>query len=244
MMKKLLIIAVIAASLAFSNNISAQYLVAEFKPFADAANTIPNRIRMDRNEPYTHGVDGVEAQFYSVSNDLVIALNLAKTKRATVYDFSEVASSVGAPAWITSAPIQTFKPFINVLKAYEAKVGCAPVGGVYNCNFVTKMNSGYLTASGDRASYAMLWNPEASAARKVNSPEMTSFVNVNYQKNAQGAETFTITPLPNCATRANNFTCADTDIRRVIAGLEKTSGKTVTAAGQYVMPFTLVVRPR
>lgn len=243
-MKKLFFIAAIAISLTFSNTISAQYVTAEFKTYG-ADNISLNRIRMDRPEPYSHGIDGVEAQFFSSgSRDLVIALNIAKTKRATVYDFSQVASYTNLPAWVTSTPVQTFKPFINVLQAYYAKENCAPVNGVYNCDFVTKMNSGYLTASGDRATYALLWNPEANSSRKVNSPELTSFVNVNYQKDTLGAEVYTITPLPNCATRANLFTCAETDVKRVIAGLEKTSGKTVTSAGQYVMPFTLVVRPK
>ena len=243
-MKNLLIIAAIAISLAFSNTASAQYVTAEFLTYD--ANNIPQKIRMDRpGVPYSHGVEGVKAEFYSTgSRDLVIALNIAKAKRSAVYDFTEVASYTNAPAWISSAPVQTFKPFINVLKAYYAKENCQPVNGIYNCNFQTGMNNGYLSASGDSASYALLFNPEASVSRKVNSPEYTSFVNVNYYKGLNGQEMFTITPLPNCATRANNFTCADTDVKRVVAGLEKTAKKSVTGAGQYVMPFTLVVRPK
>lgn len=73
---------------------------------------------------------------------------------------------------------------------------------------------------------------------------MTSFVNVNYQRDALGKDVFTITPLPTCAVCANNFTCGESDVKRVIGGLEKTGGKTVSSAGQYVMPFTLVVRPK
>jgi hypothetical protein len=247
MMKKLFILAVISICLGMTTNTFAQYVTAEFMTYGVDGTTL-NKIRMDKpGIPYSNGVEGVEAQFYigsSASRDLVIALNGSKAKRVTFYDFSEVASYTNAPAWIASSPVQTFKPFINVLKAYYAKESCAPVDGIYNCNFVTRMNNGYLTATNDRASYALLFNPETESPRPVNSPESTSFVNVNYQKDALGKDVFTITPLPNCATRANNFTCAETEIKRVIAGLEKTSGKTVTGAGQYVMPFTLVVRPK
>lgn len=247
MMKKLLIIAVIAISLALTTSTSAQYVTAEF--LTNAADGTLNKIRMDKpGVPYSHGVEGVEAQFFigaSASRDFVLSLNQAKTKRAAIYDFSEVSSYANAPAWVYTNPVQTFKPFINVLGAYYAKENCQPdATGVYNCNFMTKMNSGYLTTSADRASYALLWNPEPIYERFVNSPENTSFVKVNYYKGLTGQEVFTIAPLPNCATRGNNFTCAETDVKRVVAGLEKTRGNSVTSAGQYVMPFTLVVRPK
>jgi hypothetical protein len=253
-MKKLTIIfAAIAICLGITNNTFAQFVTAEFMELSSDGLTV-NKVRMDRPEPYSHNVDGVSAQFYigssTSSRDLVIALNSSKAKRTAIYDFSEVSNYTNAPTWVYTNPIQTFKPFINVLKAYYAKENCKPnAEGVYNCNYQTGMNNGYLSASGDSASYALLWNPEARTDRKVNSPEKTSFVNVNYYKDAYKEE-FTITPLPNCATRANNFTCAEYDangnpiVKRVIAGLEKTSGKTVSSAGQYVMPFTLVVRPK
>ena len=105
------------------------------------------------------------------------------------------------------------------------------------------MNMGYINISGSRVTYSVLWNPETTYDRPVNSPESTSFVNVNYQKSTTGKEVYTVTPLPNCATRANNFTCADGDVRRVIAGLEAADSKgTKTSAGQYEVPFTLVIR--
>lgn len=242
-MKSPLIIVAIALSFAFSNNVPAQPVTAEFLTHNAG---VLQKIRMDRpGDPYSHGVEGVKAEFYSTgSRDLVIGLNIAKAKRTTIFDLSEISSATNVPAWVYSSPIQTFKPYFNVIDAYHAKEDCQPdAGGVYNCDFAARMNAGYLSAAGDSASYAMLWNPEATG-RPVNSPESTSFVNVNYYKGTTGGEVFTITPLPNCATRANNFTCAPTDEQRVVAGLEKTSKRSVTGAGQYVMPFTLVVRPK
>lgn len=244
-MKKLnIILAALAICFGITINTFAQYVTAEFMTYrADGISL--NKVRMDQSGvPYSNGVDGVSAQFFSSgSRDLVIRLDGSRTRTA-VFDFTEVSSYTNAPAWIYSNSIQSFKPQMNILQAYYAKENCQPVSGVYNCNFVTRMNAGYLYASGDRATYALLWNPETQTPRPVNSPEKTSFVNVNYQKDALGKDVYTITPLPNCATRANNFTCSETDVKRVIAGLEKTSGKTVSSAGQYVMPFTLVVRPK
>jgi hypothetical protein len=252
-MKKLnIIFAAIAICFGITTNTFAQYVTAEFVDFGGAEGTTFNRVRMDKpGVPYSHNVDGVTAQFYSGgSRDLVIALNSGKCKRTITYDFTEVSSVLNIPAWWYTNLIQSFKPNMNVLEAYRAKENCKPDSkGVYNCDFQTRMNNGYLYASGDSATYALLWNPEPRNDRKVNSPEMTSFVNVNYQKDALG-DVYTITPLPNCATRNNNFTCPNYDEdgkpieKRVIAGLEKTSGKTVSSAGQFVMPFTLVVRPK
>lgn len=246
-MKKLttIIFAALAICFSITTDAFAQYVTAEFMPYGADGVTL-NKVRMDQpGVPYSNGVDGVSAQFYSGgSRDLVIALNSSKCKRTTSYEFTEVSDYTNAPAWIYSNPIQTFKPFINVLEAYRAKENCTAVNGVYNCDFKTRTNNGYLSASGDSASYALLWNPETTNNRPVNSPEKTSFVNVNYQKDSLGKDVFTITPLPNCATRENNFTCAADIPQRVIAGLEKTLNKSVSSAGQYVMPFTLVVRPK
>ncbi len=164
------------------------------------------------------------------SRDLVIRLNYNKCSRTTTYDFSEVSSSLNIPAWWTNNSIQSFKPGMNVLEAYRAKENCVVVNGVYNCNFKTRMNNGYLYASGDSATYSLLFNP--TTTRPVNSPEKTSYVNVNYYKGTDNKEVFTITPLPNETSN------------RIIAGLEKTKNRTVSSAGQYVMPFTLVVRPK
>lgn len=242
-MKKLTIIfAVIAICFAITTGTSAQSVTAEFLTYG--ADGTLNKVRMDKpGVPYSDGADGVSAQFFSTgSRDLVIRLDRAK--RTMVFDFTSISSYANVPAWVYSNPLQSFKPQMNVLEAYRAKENCQAVGGIYNCNFVTRTNAGYLSASGDKATYAVLWNPETQNPRPVNSPEMTSFVNVNYQKDALGKDVFTITPLPNCARRANNFTCAETDVKRVVAGLEKTSGKAVSGAGQYVMPFTLVVRSK
>lgn len=265
-MKKLLTITIIAICFGFTTSAFAQkgkpnqsptptptpapnpYVTAEFLDFG--GDGMPNKVTMDKpGVPYSHNVDGVTAQFYiGGSDDLVIAMNSSKANRGVKYNFSEVSDHTNAPVWVYTNPIQTFKPFMNIGAAYKAKSNCAPVNGIYDCNFQTRMNNGYLSASGDSASYALLWNPEPEYDRKVNTPEVTSFVNVNYYKGTDGKEVFTITALPNCATRANNFTCGETDINRVIAGLEKTTtskGKEVkSGAGQYVMPFTLVVRPK
>lgn len=243
-MKKLTIIfAAIAICFGITTNTFAQYVTAEF--LNNGADGTLNKVRMDKpGVPYSHNVDGVSAQFYSGgSRDLVIALNSSKAKRTTTYDFTEFADpgQTNAPAWMYTTPVQIFKPFINVLEAYRAKEICTtPINGVYNCNFKTRMNNGYLSASGDSASYALLWNPTARSDRRVNSPENTSFVNVNYYKGTDGKEVFTITPLPNEGISASGVSASG----RIIAGLEKTSGKTISSAGQYIMPFTLVVRPK
>ena len=82
----------------------------------------------------------------------------------------------------------------------------------------------------DRITYRLQWHP-ASVQPYINTPELTSPVDVHYVKDANG-EVFTITPLPNQNTS------------RMIAGLqgESANGRTITAAGQYVMPFTMTVR--
>lgn len=246
-MKKLttIIFAALAICFGLTTETFAQYVTAEFMTYGADSTTL-NKVRMDQpGVPYSNGVDGVSAQFFTGgSRDLVIRLDGSRTRTA-VFDFTEVSSYINAPAWIYSNPLQSFKPQMNVLQAYYAKENCQPdLNGVYNCNFITRTNAGYLYAGGDRATYALLWNPETTNPRPVNSPEKTSFVKVNYQKDSLGRDVFTITPLPNCATRENNFTCAADIPQRVIAGLEKTSGRTVSSAGQYVMPFTLVVRPK
>jgi hypothetical protein len=219
---------------------SGNYVKAEF--LTTGADGMLNKITMDTATPYEHGVNGVSAQFFiGGSRDLVI--QLLNSQRFAWYDMSQVADATNAPNWVYT--IQPFKPQLNVLEAYKVKEDCQPVDGIYNCDFKTRMNTGYMKVSGlSRTTFAVLWNPETENPRPVNSPEMTSFVNVNYYKGFDGQEVFTITALPNCATRANNFTCSETDTKRVIAGLEDTTGKTVRGAGQYVMPFTLVVRPK
>lgn len=193
----------------------------------DTACESANRARQDKdNSPYIDAVDGVSAVFNLVSgsNDLTINLNTAK--RTVHYDFREVvAFGNPQPTWWYSAPQQDLNAFINVLGAYNAKLQC---GGAATCdiNYVTGMNGGGFTIS--RVSYALQWHP-TSTQPYINTPETTSAVNVHYVKDATG-EVFTITPLPNASTS------------RYVAGLQGTSGKTASASGQYVMPFTLTVQ--
>lgn len=225
-------------------------VTAKFEPIGTDGTTI-NRVTMDNYSiPYTHGVDAVAAQFHiDTSRDLTI--NLRTSTRTAWYDLSQVTSATAGskPAW-TVAP-QRFNPGMNILEAYRAKENCTyqtPAGsGIYDCNFVTKLTTVNLVVSGYNYTYRLLWNPEPATSTPVNSPEMTSFVKVNYYKGLDNQEVFTITPLPNCATRANGFTCPDGVVQKPIAGLEATTTgngrQRVTAAGQYVMPFTLVVRP-
>lgn len=216
------------------------YVTAEFLNVG--TDNTPSKITMDvSGNPYSHGVSGVEARFFAGgSRDLVV--RLVNSTRYAIFNLTEVSSPLNSPAW-TSTP-QWFRPGMNVLEAYRAKENCTPSGGIYNCNLITRMNAGFLSVSGDSATYALLWNPETTNNRPVNSPESTSWVNVNYYRGLDNVETFTISPLPNCATRANNWTCPVGSTQRVIAGLERTKGKSVTGTGQYVMPFTMVVRPK
>jgi len=241
-MKNLTIIfAAIAICFGITTNTFAQYVTAEFLTYGADGTTL-NKVRMDKpGVPYSHNVDGVTAEFFSGgSRDLVIRLNYSKCSRTATYEFSEVSSSLNIPAWWTNNSIQSFKPGMNVLEAYRAKENCVVVNGVYNCNFKTRMNNGYLYASGDSATYALLFNPATTNNRPVNSPENTSNVNVNYYKGTDNKEVFTITPLPNEGTSASAVPASG----RIIAGLEKTKNRTVSSAGQFVMPFTLVVRPK
>jgi hypothetical protein len=185
-----------------------------------------NRARQDKaNSPYIDALDGVSAVFNLVSGSNDLTVNLNNAKRTVHYDFREIAAFGNPqPAWWYSAPQQDLNAFINVLGAYNAKLQC---GGAATCdiNYITGMNGGGFTIS--RVSYALQWHP-ASTQPYINTPETTSPVNVHYVKDAAG-EVFTITPLPNANTS------------RSIAGLQGTSGKTASASGQYVMPFTLTV---
>jgi|GEM_PF-5767905 len=192
---------------------------------------IANRVRNDKADAYTDGVDGVSAEFFAGgSRDLVFRLD--KSTRTLRFDFREVSWAGDGesvlPAWWYSSPQQNVKPQMNVLGAYYAKEQC---GGAATCNenYVTRINAGQWKVSGYTTTYALLWNPTARTDRPVNYPEKTSAVNVNYIKDSAG-ERFIITPLPN------------QDTSRYIAGLEAATSRTVSAAGQYVMPFTMTVR--
>lgn len=194
------------------------------------------RVRNDTNQSYVNGVAGVSAGFYlNGSNDFIIRLD--RSTRTMRFDFRDAAYEVGAPAWWYTSPQQDIKPLMNVLGAYNAKLQCASGAATCNVNYTTRINAGQWKAGGDsNSTYAILWNPTARADRPVNSPFLTSAVNVNYVKDAAG-ERYIITPLPSQSCTAGTA-C---EIKPYIAGLEKTSGKAVSAAGQYHMPFRMVV---
>lgn len=196
----------------------------------DAACESANRVRNDAaNSPYINGVGGVSAVFNLVSGSRDLTFSFSSTSARFVrFDFRDQTYLGGAPAWWYSAPQQNFKPNANVLGAYYAKEQC---GTALTCNenYLTRVNAGNLKVSGSNDTFALLWNPTAAVTRPVNTPETTSPVNVNYVKDASG-ERFIITPLPNSSSNG------------IIAGLEKTSGRNVSGAGQYRMPFTMTVQ--
>lgn len=229
------IMAVILVATAISQNaqrpakITNPGAIAEFGFCAanDSTCESGNRVRQDiAGSPYVNGVNGVNAVFNLVSGsrDLTIGLNLSQ--RSVHFDFRVATSTGSQPAWWFTAPQQNVKPYFNVLGAYYAKEQCGSAP-ICDNNYVTRMNAGLWSVSGDNASYALLWNPEATT-RPVNSPSPTVHVNVHYVKDGSG-EVFTITPLPNLSGQS-------------VSGLESTVRKSVTGAGQYDMPFTLTVR--
>jgi len=197
---------------------------------ADTTCEAANRVRNDvAATPYANGVGGVSAVFNIVSGSRDLTLSFSSTSTRFIrFDFRDPTYLGGAPSWWYTAPEQNVKPYLNVLGAFYAKEQCGTAAAC-NINYVTRMNAGNWKVSGSNDTYALLWNPSASATRPVNSPEDTSRVNVNYIKDASG-ERFIITPLPNIASG------------RIIAGLEKTSGRTVSGAAQYQMPFTMTVK--
>jgi hypothetical protein len=190
-----------------------------------AACETSDRVRNDFDYPYTNGAEGVSAVFNLVSGSKDLTVGLVTSQRSLWLDFTDhVVGSADAPSWWLAAKSQNVKPFFNVLKAYRAKELCA--SDPCDVDFVTALNVGNWRASGSNVDYALLWNPGATA-RPVNSPETSSAVNVHYHK-AGIDESFTITPIAN-----NNGL--------VVAGLESTVRRSVTSAGQYIMPFTMTV---
>jgi len=188
-----------------------------------------NRVRNDYAYPYTNGQDGVSAVFNLVSGsrDLTVGLNLSR--RAVTFDFTDHVAGSATPAWWSANKVLTVQPYFNVLKAYYAKENCTtpdPITGNYDCDLVTAMNAGQWTAPGSNATMAAFWNP-AATTRPVNSPETTSRVNVHYHKDS-ASESFTVTPIVN-----NNGL--------IVAGVEANDKRTVSSAGQYIMPFTMAV---
>jgi hypothetical protein len=188
-----------------------------------------NRVRQDlAGNPFTDGLNGVSAVFNLGSGSRDLTINLITSQRSVVFDFSVVTDAgTTPPAWILSAPVQAVKPSINVLGAHNAKELCGSAAAC-NINYQTRMNAGLWKADGyTSVTHALLWNPAASG-RPVNAPQPSVPVNVNYVKDATG-EVFVITPIPNNAGQS-------------IAGLESSSRKSATSAGQYDMPFTLTVK--
>ena len=190
-----------------------------------------NRVQQDiAGSPYVHGVDGVSAEFNLVSGSRDLTINMLTSHRSAALDFSVMVNpGSAAPAWLTNTPRQTVKVFINVLGAYYAKQNCPAENAT--CDYQARMNMGGWKVSGDNSTYALFWNPTA-VNRPVNSPDITSYVNVHYVRDdGSGSEAFIITPIP----KSEGFS---------LAGLESTLRKTVTGVGQFDMPFMLTVRPK
>ncbi len=183
-----------------------------------------NRVRMDINAPYVDGQDGVDAKFnVGVSGDLTIEMG----SRQVVYDLRNVINFGNPqPDWWYSDPIQTVTAHINVGNAWAAKEQCgaAPV-----CDeiYLTRMNGGGWDTGRQTPNNRLQWNP-FSEQPFINTPAETSWVEVHYSKNADD-EFWVVTPLPN----AGGY---------YLAGLQSESRKTVTASGQYNMPFRLEIR--
>jgi hypothetical protein len=197
----------------------------------DVSCTAGNRVRNDTTDEYVNGDDGVSAVFNVGSGSQDLTINLITSSRSVWFDFSNVykfynnAGVYVIPSWFATP--QNVKPHFNVLKAYNAKLNCAtPATG---CNYRTAMNTGGWSV--DRIEYALQWNPESTFKAVVNEQGPTSYVNVHYQNNGSG-DVYTITPIPTETTA------------QVVSGLAKTVRKTTSNAGQYFMPFTLVVRPK
>lgn len=193
--------------------------------FADCE--FANRVRQDTDAEYVHGVDGVKAEFNLDSGTRDLTIGLVNSQRSATLDFS-VLVNLGdvTPAWIWS-PVSV-KPYFNVIGAYYAKEDCPAAES--ECHYTAKMNAGNWKVSGDNSTYALFWNPEAKN-RPVNSPDTTSYVNVHYIRNDGNGEVYIITPILTGAGYA-------------LAGLEQVNKKVVKGAGQYHMPFTLIVRPK
>lgn len=192
----------------------------------DNACETANRVRNDLNRPYINGQENIAAVFNEVSGSHDLTVNFNGSSRTITYDFREIAA-VGNPQPVWTGTPQKVKPFMNVGGAYNAKLlsGCSTLP---NCEFdyVTSMNLGGFTI--DRVSYHLQWHPN-SKQLYINTPEITSAVNVHYHKGVDG-ELFTITPLPT-ATSA-----------RYIAGMQTQTFKTPTPSGQYVMNLVMTVK--
>jgi hypothetical protein len=193
-----------------------------------------NRVRNDVDRDYVNGLEGVAAVFNIVSgsNDLTINLLTLPTRRVVIDLFDMITDPQTYPATPTwhSTP-QYAKWFFNVREAYLAKTFC---GGSYPCDMTSTMTSSG-NVSVDNATYYLQWKPDS--VKPVNSPEITSQVNVHYDV-INGVEVWAVTPLPNATSQ------------RIVAGLVKElkgshPGKPSNdPAGQYLVPFTLTVSPQ
>jgi hypothetical protein len=183
-----------------------------------------NRVRNDLNRAYVDGSEGMAITFQTLSGSNDLTINFTNSTRTVTYDLTEMSASGNpTPAWVSQPA--ALKPAFNVFGAYNAKLQC---GSAPTCdiNYVTGMNGGGFTI--DRIDYRLQWHP-TSIQPYINTPEISSAVNVHYVKDAN-SEVFTVTPLPN------------SDSGRTIAGLQGETKRSVTPGGQYVMPFTLTVR--
>ncbi|HXG83443.1 MAG TPA: hypothetical protein VNI84_05380 [Pyrinomonadaceae bacterium] len=214
--------------------VRAQFLACDDSTIG-CENQAVNRVRMDGNTQYIDGQEGVSAVFNVGSGSMDLTINLITSQRSVILDFSDVhkfynnAGNWVVPSWY-SAP-QQVKPHFNVLKAYNAKLNCGDA--VAGCALRTAMNAGGWKVGGDKAEYALQWNPESTFKAVVNEQGPTSYVNVFYQNKGDGTgDVFTITPIPN------------SDSNKVVSDLAKTLNRTTSNAGQYVMPFKLIVTPK
>lgn len=192
----------------------------------DSACETSNRVRMDRNEPYVDGVDGVEAWINAgVSGDLLLQMG----SRQVTYDFRDIVNyGAPQPAWWSSTPVLTLTAGANVGNAWAAKEMCGDEP-VCDTIYITRMNGGGWNTGRNTPNNRLQWNPY-SIQPYINTPDGTSPVQVRYIKDASG-EMFVITPLLN----ANGH---------YLAGLQAEERKSITAAGQYNMPFILIARPK
>ena len=200
---------------------------------AYAACVQQNRVRNDVDRDYVNGSEGVGAVFNIVSgsNDLTINLLTTSARRAVIdlYDLIPESSGQMVPSWHITP--QYAKWFFNVRQAYLAKTFC---GGIYPCDMISTMTSSG-SVSGDKSTYYLQWKPDS--VQPVNSPEITSRVNVHYDV-VNGVGVWSVTPMPN-----------DTS-QRIVAGLAKElkgshpGNSSSEPAGQYLVPFTLTASPQ
>lgn len=202
------------------------------------------RVRADVDRPYTNGQEGVKIEFYDGgSKDLIIRLD--SSTRTVAFDLRDFMTPVAGsiPTWTNQ--VQNLKPMMNVLGALIVRDSTYCPNPSAGCTFDARMNSALGGVGGVKnTTYALLWNPRtlASNNRPVNDPWQTSDVLVHYVKNPDnGEELFTISAQQNGCLKLADGTCSDVP-KDFVAGLEQTAGRTVSAAGQYRMPFTFTVK--